>query len=410
MSSGTIQDPREEAALAQPALATPPMSLPRRILGEMLGRWGARLGMIWIGGMFLLAVFSPFIANSHPYLLILKDGSWSSPLLRHLTPQDVILLVALFMFIVMWFMRRTPLGRKIQIYFITLAVVALISFIFVRPPGLIVYEKYRELSSAGEVSFVLNAPIPYSPHDRLRDIKDARLAAPTTEHWMGTDNFSADLMSKLIHATRIALAVGFIATGIAVVIGIIIGGIMGYFAGAMDLLGMRLVEMFEAIPTLFLLIAIAAVIPERNIYIMMTIIGLTGWTGYARFVRAEFLKLRHQDFVLAAKACGLPLHSILFKHMLPNGVAPVLVGASFGIAGAILLESTLSFLGLGLGPGEPSWGQLLNQTLGAGGRYLWIIVYPGLAIFLTVFAYNLIGESLRDAIDPHTKRIKRQGG
>jgi len=141
-----------------------------------------------------------------------------------------------------------------------------------------------------------------------------------------------------------------------------------------------------------------------NLYMMMVIIGLTSWVGYAVFIRAEFLRLRQQDFVQAARACGLPLWSILFRHMLPNGVAPVLVSASFGVAGAILAESTLSFLGIGLVE-EASWGKLLNQALGVGGTfYWWIALYPGLAIFLTVFAYNLVGEALRDAIDPHMAR------
>jgi len=139
---------------------------------------------------------------------------------------------------------------------------------------------------------------------------------------------------------------------------------------------------------------------------MMAIIGLTSWTGNARFIRAEFLRLRKQDFVQAAIAAGLPLRSVLFRHMLPNGITPVLISASFGVASAILYESTLSFLGLGL-VDEPSWGQLLNQALGVGGTFTWwIALYPGLAIFLTVFAYNLVGESLRDALDPKLSGIQ----
>ena len=221
----------------------------------------------------------------------------------------------------------------------------------------------------------------------------------TRFHLMGTTAYGEDLASRMIHASRIALAIGFIATGISVVIGVFIGGLMGYFSGWVDLLGMRLVEIFSAIPQIFLLIAIVAFY-GRSLYLMMTIIGLTGWVGYALFIRAEFLKLRQQDYVTAARACGTPLRSILFKHMLPNGIAPVLVNASFGVAAAILAESTLSFLGLGLVE-EPSWGQMLDQARGVGGSfYWWIALYPGGAIFLTVFAYNLVGEALRDAIDP----------
>ena len=179
---------------------------------------------------------------------------------------------------------------------------------------------------------------------------------------------------------------------------------MGYFVGKVDILGMRLVEVFEAIPTLFLLISFVAFF-GRNLYLIMAIIGLTTWTYDARFVRGEFLRLRNQDFVQAAIAAGLPLRSIIFRHMLPNGLAPVLVSASFGVAWAILYESILSFLGLGL-VDEPSWGQLLNQALGSGGTFQWwVAIFPGMAIFLTVFAYNLIGEALRDALDPRLVQI-----
>jgi len=204
----------------------------------------------------------------------------------------------------------------------------------------------------------------------------------------------------MIHACRIALGIGFVATGIALLVGVVFGGVMGFFAGRLDMLMMRFLEIFESVPQLFLLLTVVAFF-GRNIYLIMVIIGLTSWPGYARYLRAEFLKLRQQDFVQAAEACGLPKRSILFRHMLPNGVAPLLVAASFGIASAILAEAVLSFLGLGV-VDEPSWGGMLNQASGPGGTFaLWLATFPGLAIFLTVFAYNLIGEALRDAIDPH---------
>ena len=164
----------------------------------------------------------------------------------------------------------------------------------------------------------------------------------------------------------------------------------------------RLIEIFEAVPTLFLLLTFVAFF-GRSLYIMMVIIGITSWPGYARYVRAEFLRLRQQDFVQAAIAAGLPLNSILFRHMLPNGVGPVLVAASFGVASAILAEATLSFLGLGL-VGDPSWGEMLNQAVQSSSFNWWMAAFPGAAIFLTVFAYNLIGESLRDAIDPYLRK------
>ncbi|MCC5829675.1 MAG: ABC transporter permease [Phycisphaeraceae bacterium] len=302
---------------------------------------------------------------------------------------------------------------------------------FVQPPiqSLTNYRESRAAVLSGDYNWAVFAPVPFSPQDRFRDVaEDKRFQAPGTRftlampdaaradarenpapsrrswvHLMGTDSNGQDLASRLIHGSRIALSIGFIATGIAVSIGIVIGALMGFFSGWVDLLGMRLVEIFAAIPVIFLLILVAAVY-DRNIYLMMVIIGLTGWVGYAVFIRAEFLKLRQMDFVQAAIACGVPLHLVLMRHMLPNGVTPVLVSASFGVAAAILTESTLSYIGLGLPPGEPSWGGALREAVTAGEVIWWIALFPGAMIFLTVLGYNLVGESLRDAIDPRTTR------
>jgi peptide/nickel transport system permease protein len=354
--------------------------------------------------LVIFAVFAPFLASSHP-LLMKQDGRWSSPLLRHLDAADVTLLISFWSALAVYFLPR-QLGSAVRQWTIWLCVVILVSVILpfaIHAPQVVVYEQYRDAQRAGKIERATYAPIPFSPNDHLRDELDMRLQAPSGTHWFGTTSDSADLLSNLIHASRIALSIGFISTGIAVVIGIIIGGLMGYYVGWIDLIGMRLVEIFDAIPTLLLLLCFVALFTP-NLYIMMAIIGLTNWVGYAYFVRAEFLSLRDRDFVHAARAAGLPLRSILFKHMLPNGLTPVIVTASFGVASAILYESTLSFLGIGL-VDEASWGNLLNQALGEGGSfYWWIALYPGLAIFVTVFAYNLIGEALRDALDPKLVR------
>jgi len=233
---------------------------------------------------------------------------------------------------------------------------------------------------------------------------------PGPKNWAGTDDSGADVVARIIAATRVAMSIGFVATGIGLLIGVTVGSLMGYFGGWVDMIGMRIIEMFMTIPTIFLLLTILAFFPpEWNpymIYAMMVVIGLTSWTGAARFIRAEFFRLREMDFIDAAKACGLPLHSILFKHMLPNGVAPVLVDASFGVAAAIFIETNLSFLGFGIKPPEPSWGQMLAAATdpSTGVFYWWLAIYPGIMIFLTVFCYNLLGDAMRDAIDPHTKR------
>ncbi len=384
------------------ATQAPLRSYAARVVLDALGSWGTRLGLAWIVLLAFLAVFGPLLASSHP-ILMRTDGAWSSPMLQHFTAVDVSLLAGVFAAAVLVWLRFWSTRLRFWVWVGLVAVASILAHQFVEPPGTIVYSKYREALAEGRADLAWFTLVPYSPSDRLRDQRDMRLWPPDRVHLMGTTVNGEDMTSRMIHAARIALTIGFIATGIALVIGVTIGAVMGYFSGWVDLFGMRFVEVFSAIPTIYLLIAIVAFY-GRNLYLIMVVIGLTGWVGYALFTRAEFLRLRKQDFVQAARACGLPLWSILFRHMLPNGIAPVLVTASFGVASAILFESTLSFLGLGLVE-EPSWGQLLNQARGVGGTfYWWIAVYPGLAIFLTVFAYNLIGEALRDAIDPHMKR------
>ena len=302
------------------------------------------------------------------------------------------------------FFRRTPRRPILAIGAVVAAVAMAVVSFTVRTPINVVYERYREMEKAGQVQTVVRTIVPYSPNDRLRDRPEEILQPPSRTHWLGTTEFGEDMLSRMLHACRVTLAIGLIATGIATAIGIVVGGLMGYYGGWVDLVGMRLVEIVEAIPRLILLL-IVMVSFGRSLYLMMIVIGLVVWTSDARLIRAEFLKLRGLDFVQAAIASGLGRRSIIFRHMLPNGVSPVLVNASFGIAWAILYESVLSFLGLGLGPDDPSWGQLLEQARKGGtGFNWWIATFPGLAIFLTVFAYILIGEAMRDAIDPKLQK------
>jgi peptide/nickel transport system permease protein len=376
----------------------------QQVVSSLLKRTSAKIGLAWIGLLVVIATFSPFLASSHPIYLVI-DGQATSPLLKHMQALDWIWLSGFFITLVISAFSLV-VWKKILLWLVSIAVVSVIAYATVSPPILVVYEHYRELEAEGKVEKIIRAPIPYSAKDYLRDYADTGIESPLSAqnriHLMGTDENGADVASRMIHASRIAFGIGFIATGIALVIGTIIGGLMGYFSGIVDIIGMRLVEIFEAIPTLFLLLSFVAFF-GRSIYMMMVIIGITAWSGYARYVRAEFLKLRQQDFVQAAVASGLPLRSILFRHMLPNGLAPLLVATSFGVASAILAEATLSFLGLGL-VDDPSWGQLLNQAVQSSTFNWWLAVFPGGAIFMTVFAYNLLGESLRDAVDPHTSR------
>lgn len=392
MSEINISAPRQQRSYAA------------QVLREVFMQWGARLGIAWIVVLVTVAVFAPFLASSYP-LLLSEQSQISSPLLHHLTATDVTLLIIFFVVLLLCFV-RISFRRKFVAALLIGSVAATLCYSLIAPPQLNIYEQYREQERAAGYDWLIRAPIPYSAKDYLRDVGDSGLKAPLSAqqqtHWFGTDENGADVLSRMIHASRIALSIGFVATGIAMVLGTIIGGLMGYFSGIFDMIGMRLVEIFEAIPVLFLLLTFVAFF-GRNLYVMMIIIGITGWTGYARFVRAEFLKLRQQEFVQAAIACGLPLRSILFRHILPNGMAPILVATSFGVASAILAEATLSFLGLGL-VDDPSWGQMLNQAVQSATFNWWMAVFPGGAIFLTVFAYNLIGETMRDAIDPYLKK------
>jgi peptide/nickel transport system permease protein len=389
-------------------------SLISRALYETFGKPGARIAAVWVAILLTLAVFAPFLANSRPYVAWWADGSVSYPLFAALTWVDMTLLCLFFAGLFLVVLRRFVAFRlryALLAMALVLAVAGSVSFIVADPPRLETYETWREAQKRGELKRAVMAPVAYSPNDANRDqVRDRPQQPPSSTHWLGTTIYGEDLLSRMIFAARIALAIGFIATGIAAVIGITIGGIMGYFAGTTDLLLMRFVEIVEAVPRLVLLMIVVTFFTEGwlkdiRLYLMMVTIGLISWTTDARFIRAEFLKLRKQDFVQAGVATGLPLRNILFRHMLPNGVAPVLVNVSFGIAGAILLESILSFLGLGLEAEDASWGQLLDQARqGGGGFNWWIATFPGLAIFLTVFAYILIGEAMRDAIDPKLKK------
>jgi peptide/nickel transport system permease protein len=231
-------------------------------------------------------------------------------------------------------------------------------------------------------------------------------APPNRQNFFGTTHPGVDVFAQMVHGARIALLVGFVATGIAAVIGITIGALAGYLGGAVDMLLSRVIEMVMCIPALVLILALLAVLDTPTIWHLMAVLGLTGWTGIARLTRGEFIKLRQMEYVAAAKALGTGELRIMFRHILPNSLAPVLVPISFGIAAAILIESGLSFLGFGAPPPNPSWGTLLN----AGRNNLqmwWLILFPGIAIFLTVLSYNLIGEGIQEATDPKMQQGKK---
>ncbi len=245
---------------------------------------------------------------------------------------------------------------------------------------------------------------PYiAPYDPQKIDTFHILEPPSWDHLLGTDSLGRDLFSRLIFGSRISLLVGFVAVGIATFVGTVLGAIAGYYGRWIDGLIMRFVDIMLCFPSIFLIMAVIAFL-EPSIWNIMIVIGLTSWMGVARLVRAEFLSLRKRDFVLAAKISGASDFNILFSEILPNAIAPILVSATLGIGGAILTESALSFLGIGVQPPTPSWGNMLTEGKDNLEIAWWLSVFPGLAILITVLGYNLLGEALRDYLDPRKKK------
>ena len=252
----------------------------------------------------------------------------------------------------------------------------------------------------GLVAGLAPALAPYDP--AAYDVKQI-LLAPSLTHWFGTDQIGRDVLSRMLFGARISMAVGFISVGIAVLLGTVIGTIAAYYGGRVDEVVMRFVDLMLNFPRFFLLLTLIALL-RPSIWVIMAVIGFTGWMGLARLVRGEILSLREREFVQGARALGAADARIMFRHILPNALVPVLVSATLGVAGAILAESGLSFLGLGVQPPTPSWGNILIDGKANIEIAWWLSVFPGLAILVTVLAYNLLGEGLRDALDPRLRQ------
>lgn len=275
----------------------------------------------------------------------------------------------------------------------------------------------NRLSLAGAVVVALLiataifAPL-IAPYDPMTIDVHKVLSPPSFSHPFGTDDLGRDVLSRMIWGSRVSLEVGFVAIGLALIIGISIGALSGFYGGKIDAVLMRFVDIMLAFPVFFLILAVIAIL-EPGIFTIMAVIGLTGWMDVARLIRAEFLTLKERDFVVAANAVGAGNLRLIFRHILPNALSPVFVAATFGIAGAILTESGLSFLGLGVQPPNPSWGNILTSGKDNIEVAWWLSVFPGLAILVTVLSYNLMGEGLRDALDPRlweTVRTSKNAG
>jgi peptide/nickel transport system permease protein len=253
-------------------------------------------------------------------------------------------------------------------------------------------EKFKPPLSSASADLLLEADLP-----------------PFGVYLLGTDELGRDVFARMLQGAFVSLSIGFIAVGISVLIGVILGGLAGFYGSvtlgfiSIDTLIMRFTDIMLCFPTFFLILTVVALLPP-SIYNIMIVIGLTSWMGTARFVRAEFLALREQDFVVAAQALGLPAWRIIFYHMVPNAIAPVLVSATIGVASAILTESALSFLGFGVQPPYATWGNILADGKDFIFDAPWLFFIPGFAIFTVVLAFNLVGEALREALNPKLRR------
>ncbi len=244
-----------------------------------------------------------------------------------------------------------------------------------------------------------------APYDYAAINPRAVLMPPSWEHPFGTDYLGRDVLSRVIWGARVSVEVGLVSVGISTVIGTILGAVAGYFGGWVDELIMRFVDIMLCFPTFFLILAVISVL-EPSILNIMVVIGFTSWMGVARLVRAEVLSLREREFVMSAKISGLSSWKIITRHIVPNAVGPVIVAATLGVGYAVLVESALSFLGIGVQPPTPSWGSILASGKDAIQIAWWLSFFPGCAILITVLGYNLLGEGLRDILDPRLRGVQ----
>ncbi len=328
----------------------------RRFRGHRLGM----VGLCVVAVLFLVAFLSPILANEQP-ILCRFDGGFYYPAVVDLVHQ----------------VPGTSLIIQKQ-----------------RPYRLATFDFKREFDP-DRGDWALWTPVRYGP----REIAAEPLAGPSSRHWLGTDQSGRDVLSRMVHGTVVSMKVGFLSMGIAVILGLVFGCIAGYAGGIADLVISRFIEVVQCFPAFFLILAVLAWFPP-SIENVMIVIGLTRWVGIARFARGEILRIRETDYALAARSLGVRPAQLVLRHLLPNALAPVLVSVTFGIAVSILIEAGLSWLGFGVQPPDASWGTILRsgyENLFTAGH---MIPPACVAIFLAVLSFNLVGDTLRDVIDP----------
>ena len=368
-------------------------------------------GLVLILLMLGIAIFAPLLANEKPLLVVTAQGEWSFPAFRSLfsTRSPEIFIELGFNFCLLYFpvaalliliLRRKPAVWK-SVGFLTAALLILTPFLSgsVKFDGTNWNSEIQRIRQEG--GFVLTAPIPYGPFDTL----GVPYEGPSKRHWLGVDHSGRDVAARMVYGARVSTAVGFLATAISLLIGTFLGLLAGYRGGKTDLAIMRLVEIVICFPTFLLLLILMSIMLDydsrQSILLVILVIGFTGgWPGLCCLVRGETLKQRALPYISAAESLGVPTGRILFSHLLPNVSGPIFVTFTFNVAGAILAESSLSFLGFGVQDPAASWGELLRQAFPDPVTYWHLTLWPGLAIFLAVCAFNFAGEGLRKAISP----------
>lgn len=386
---------------------SPAVLFRRRFFSDRSALAGVVLILLMVG----VAVFAPLLANEKPLMVIAATGEWSFPAFRGLfstrSPEIFIELgfnyclccLPAFAVILLILRRESRVWKSVGL--LTVAAVLLTPFLFhsVKFDGTNWREEIPKIRQAG--GFVLTAPIPYGPFETI----STPYEEPSKEHWLGVDHSGRDVAARMIYGARVSSAVGFLATGISLLIGTFLGLLAGYRGGKTDLAIMRLVEIVICFPTFLLLLILMSIMLDydsrQSILLVILVIGFTGgWPGLCCLVRGETLKQRALPYISAAESMGVPTRRILFAHLLPNVSGPIFVTFTFNVAGAILAESSLSFLGFGVQDPAASWGELLRQAFPDPVTYWHLTLWPGLAIFLAVCAFNFVGEGLRKALSP----------
>jgi peptide/nickel transport system permease protein len=355
----------------------------------------ARNGLRVVIALFFVAALAPFLANSHAIVRV-ADGRVSFPVFLSMEPIEWRFLLYVPMGWAVYFLRKRFSARPLPYFLGLIGLIVVIEIVLAVAPPINDPTDDRDRAA----SFKLMPLIPYSPIESSPD----QFAPPSWKHLCGTDSTGRDIAARMLHGARTSLSIGFIAQSIALLVGVTLGGLAGYYRGWLDIGVCRFIEIMDCFPPLLLILVVIGLFDsQKNMFYIMAVIGLTSWTGLARLVRGEFLRLGSQPFPQAARALGATDFRVIVRHLLPNALGPILVSATFGVASAILIESSLSFLGFGMQAPTPSWGDILSDAR----RYIdfawWLAFFPGLAILITIMSYNFVGEGLRDAVDPRLK-------